>query len=89
MGVRIVRPNFERFAQVGLGGAQPLLVVFGQPSHCNGHIDPPAPDERIDIVWIEIESPVELRPRSVEGLGGKAFVEERQPEEIVVHRIGI
>ena len=53
------------------------------------HIDPCATDQRVDIVRIEIESAVEVRARLVEKLDGQAFVEEAQPDEIMVHRIRV
>jgi hypothetical protein len=43
--------------------------------------DPRAREQRVDVVRIEIECLVEVRTRSVEELGGKAFVEERKPIE--------
>ena len=47
------------------------------------------PDQRVDIVRIEIESAVEVRARFVEKIGGYAFVEMRKPEKIVIHRIRV
>jgi hypothetical protein len=65
-GVRVLRPQSERLAEVDLGGTQSPIAVFGQPICDRDHIDPCAPDRCVDIVRIEIESPVEVRARVVE-----------------------
>jgi len=85
------RPQFEDFAQVGLGGAEPLSTVVRPPGRGKGQIDPGAQDQRVDIVRIEIQGAVEVgtRPVKVEGPGGSAFVEMAEPEEIVIHRIRV
>ena len=69
-GVRVVRPQSERLAQVGLAGTQPPWRSSRQPSSDKVQIDPCAADQRVDIVRIEIESAVEVRARVVEKLGG-------------------
>ena len=46
------------------------MAVFGQILTDSGHIDPCAPNQRVDIVLIEIERAVEVGPRLVEKLGG-------------------
>jgi hypothetical protein len=89
MGDCVVRPQFERLRKVGLRRAQPPGAVFGQPRSDKAHIDPCALDQRFDIVRIEIEGAVEVGTRFVEMLGGPAFVVMGEPEEIMIHRIGV
>jgi hypothetical protein len=49
MGIRTVRPEFERLAQVGLGGAEPP-AVFGKIVYDQNQVDPRSLDQRVDIV---------------------------------------
>ena len=63
-----VRPPFEGLAQVSLGGAEPLRAVVAKIEPDKGQIDQRVPDQRLDIVWIEFESAVEVGTGLVEEL---------------------
>ena len=60
------RPQFEGFAPVGLGGAEPPSTVVRPPGCVKGQIDPGAQDQRVDIVRIKIQGAVEVGTRLVE-----------------------
>ena len=81
----LIRIQFEGFAQVELGSAEPLRAVVGQIVGGKDQVEICATDQRIDVVSVEVDCPVVVGTCFTRDFGGNSLPCEGEPKEIVIH----